>query len=281
MNDVDVLFGKMAAKIDELNERVRALELNEVSDMNDFLLEVAKGKVPGHSVMRKFGDNSDVGTSYENIWPLGNSPAVLWRTSSAALSVASTSASDAAAGVGARSVEVSGIDGNGAAATVTAILSGTTPVSCGTWRRVNRIRVASAGTSNANVGNIYVGSGAFAAGVPALIDSYMEAGDGSTLQLFYTVPDGYTLFVYMLNYFCDASKGWDINVKVRMDGGNFGNVVYIGQRSHLYQAGESYNYNVPIRVEAMDDFWVEAKCDIGSSHFAAEVIGVLVDNNYL
>ena len=112
-----------------------------------FLLEVNKGNVPRHELIHKFGANDAVGTTYE---PITGSGLYQTPTGLVSLEVVSSSANDAAAGTGARTVTIYGInDTNGSWTedTETVTMNGTTAVALTKqWRRVYRVRVTTSGT---------------------------------------------------------------------------------------------------------------------------------------
>ena len=96
----------------------------------DFLLEVAKGNIVGHSFINKFGQNEDIGTgAFEDIWDGGgtyNYPI----DGTAPITKIDSSTTDTV------DIEVQGLDINGALVTQTKTLTGTTPVTLETplWR---------------------------------------------------------------------------------------------------------------------------------------------------
>jgi hypothetical protein len=69
-----------------------------------FELQVTRGMVAGHKPLFKFGLNSDIDSSFETIW--SHSSLYVYPTTAAVMKVSSTSADDAAAGTGARTVLV-------------------------------------------------------------------------------------------------------------------------------------------------------------------------------
>lgn len=83
------------------------------------------------------------------------------------LEVASTSANDTAAGTGARTVEITWIDGSFQEQVSVVTLNGQTPVAIGTGYAINDMRVVTSGSSNDNEGLVQVGAtGDFTAGAP-------------------------------------------------------------------------------------------------------------------
>ena len=123
--------------------------------------------------------------------------AITFPASVVTLRVASTSASDTSAGVGARTVLITGLDSNYDSQTDTLSLNGTTPVnSTKQFLRITDIAVVTAGTSLFNVGNIYVSDSAdtFTAGVPDnRLYFAMDIGENIGKTAVYTVPRGFNL----------------------------------------------------------------------------------------
>lgn len=157
----------------------------------DFLMNVGFGLVPGGGYIRvaALGNNPDVDTTTlpEDIWTGGG--AYPWMTASTALEIVSSSVNDAAAGAGARTVVINGLDINYAVVTQTVTLNGTTPVAIPTSLfRVNSALIASAGSGKVNAGDLTIrdaGAGTTRAIIPL--------GYGITRQSAYTVPAGSTL----------------------------------------------------------------------------------------
>ena len=73
-----------------------------------FELQVARGQIQGHKTLFKFGNNSDINGSLETIWSHGGLYSYL--AAASVLKVSSSSANDAAAGTGARTVTLAGLD---------------------------------------------------------------------------------------------------------------------------------------------------------------------------
>ncbi len=91
---------------------------------DNFLVEVAKGNVPGHSVIHKFGHGA-VGTSFV---PVCSSLAYTTPITAIALEVVSSDADDTAAGAGAQEVTIIGLTLAGAEVSQVVELNGLTAV---------------------------------------------------------------------------------------------------------------------------------------------------------
>jgi len=122
----------------------------------DFALAVSRGLVAGHSYVLKYGYNADIdsGTDEDVIEQGGD---CAFPTSAESLEIISDSGSDVAAGTGARTVTVQGIDNSYAYQSQTVTVTGTLAAAIsGTWRRVYRAFVATAGNTNSNVGTLTI-----------------------------------------------------------------------------------------------------------------------------
>ena len=101
-----------------------------------FYLEVAQGKIPGHSMLNKFGYNPSIGSlAFETIWETGdNYP---WQTSAVTVDVVSDNTNDVnTTGSGARTLRIQGLDGSYNLAEETVNLNGTSTVTTSISSRV-------------------------------------------------------------------------------------------------------------------------------------------------
>lgn len=156
----------------------------------DFLVAVALGQVPGYRRVTALGNNPDMDTTAaEDVWPGGG--LYSFPAAATAMEVVSNSASDAAAGTGARTVTINGLDSNYVEVTQVVTLNGVAAVAIPSpLLRVNGASVTSAGSVETNVGTVTVrdaGGGTARAIIPA--------GYGITRQAVYTVPAGHSLCV--------------------------------------------------------------------------------------
>ena len=159
-----------------------------------FYLAVQQGKVPGYSMVNKFGYNPTIGSgSFETIWETGNNYA--WQSTAVTVDVVSDNVNDDVAGTGARTLRIQGLDGSYNFAEETVDMDGTTTVTTTqTFLRVFRMSVETAGSSGNNEGTItvtYTGGSDVAATI--------SAGNGQTLMALYTIPAGYTGYLLSMN----------------------------------------------------------------------------------
>lgn len=176
----------------------------------EFLLEVARGNIPGHSVLHKFGSNEALSNS---IAPISSAGVYQTPTAAVSLEFVSSSASDALNSTGMHELTVIGIDASWNEQTVTTAAhatDGTTAVAIsGTWLRVYRAYVSSSGTyataaAGSHVGTITIRV-ASAGATYAQITLSNGFPMGQSLIGAYTVPNGFTAYILSQAFSSDVS----------------------------------------------------------------------------
>lgn len=206
----------------------------------EFYLQVARGQVQGHSIAVRSGYNPDVHTGApRSLWDHG--PGLQpFPAAASVVTLSSSSALDTAAGTGARVVLVSGLDAAYNPVDCTVVLNGQTPVSSTvSFLRIFNLTVLSAGSGGYNAGDIYAGTGAVTAGVPAVVLMRIRPTNNASQSAAYTVPAGYTAF--LVDVFASAmessiNKSTVFYLRVSKEGSPFvrtGNVVTAGNSSVL------------------------------------------------
>jgi hypothetical protein len=195
---------------------------------NSFFLRIAKGLVERHVSVYCLGRNADVDTGTEDVWSGGGifTPPTAARVHH----VSSGSASDTALGAGARTVRVSGLDGNYQIASEVVTLSGTTPVSTtGAYTFVSEVCVLTAGSDGTNVGNITA-----TAATDNTISASVVAGTGKSLTAAYQIPAGYTGYLQSVygGVHGQSGAGVELTCKVKPFGG-----VFVPVSSSILQPG--------------------------------------------
>ena len=146
------------------------------------------GRVAGHSRMAVYGRNTAPAAG-EDVWE-GNS-AYTFLAAASKLELLSASANDTAAGTGARSFTITGLDANFMPLSETIAMSGVTPVvTVNTYLRVNSMAIASAGSGQTNAGivTLRVQGGGTTQAIAAATFGYAK-------QCVFTVPASQTLLV--------------------------------------------------------------------------------------
>ena len=168
----------------------------------DYNLEVLLGNVPGHAMGSIRGHDSVLDTTRVTLAPTTTTVDINQSTihaTPATVDVASTSTNDDAGGSGLLTVLLIGLDSSGDAQTETITMDGTTAVtSSNTYSAINGLRSISWGATTWNEGDIWVGTGTFTAGVPAVHMFAMGIRQNVGLTAYYTVPNAKRLVIRQL-----------------------------------------------------------------------------------
>lgn len=232
---------------------------------NTDYINVSRGLIPGATRSQRTGFNPGVGTSETTVWNETTTP-VAYPASAGVVKVSSSSANDTAAGTGARTVTLTGLDANYISATEVVTLNGQTAVnSVNSYIRISSITTATAGSGGKNAGIIYVGTGVVTAGVPATIYTSMGVGFNQSRQAFFTVPDGMSAYI--------------LDVSLTSDTAGVMAILYTRSSTGLFQAirinevgvGGFYRQNqLPLKIEARTDIEYRALVATGTAKVSAQ-----------
>lgn len=195
------------------------LTLSNIDDKIDASLDIARGFYPTISHVNKFGRNADVDAGTEDLSPQGG--LYVQATAASVVNFVSSSAADAAAGTGARTITITGIDSSNNEVSETLTLNGITNVpTVNSYIFISRALVATAGSGAANAGTI-TGT-ATGGGTPLLIS--IAIGINQSQQGLYMIPTGKK--GYICNWgasFYSATAGAQVEVRllVKPNGGVF------------------------------------------------------------
>jgi len=233
----------------------------------DFLIEVQRGNIPGHSMVHKFGRSTTVGTAFGHI---SSTPFAItdFRSSAVAMRVkAGGSVNDASGGTHAEQVTVQGIDSTQAEVTATATLAGAgTAAISGTWWRIHRAWVSESGTyGNANENDIVIEDTGGAADYITVL-----AGEGQTQYAGWSVPAAKTAYLLSVHVTTDtqASRTVDIRCFTRKD--IFNGATKYSPRLKLFWGGLTAPFvylphGPELSIAGGSDIWFEAKASTGST----------------
>ena len=172
--------------------------ISRLGTTEPFELQVARSQIAFHKTQFKFGFNPDIDNALETIWAQGGLYAYL--AAATVLKVSSSSANDSAAGTGARTVDLYGLDADYDEISETITLNGQTAVdTTQSFLRINRMVIRTAGSGGQNAGVVYAGTGTVTSGVPQNIFATVAAGDNQSLMALWTVPRGYTAYLFQTN----------------------------------------------------------------------------------
>lgn len=242
-----------------------------------FELQVARGMITGHKSLFKYGNNPDVNGTLETVW--SHSTLYVYPTTAMHMKVSSTSANDAAAGSGARTIVVSGLDADYNEINEIVTLNGQTPVlTTGLFIRVFRSYVLTAGSSNTAEGTIYIGDGNVTAGVPATVYAEISLGENQTLMALWTVPANYTLYVYRGTFSAASNNASQYilgKFMIRNFGGVFRNAADVTANSNVIP----YDFEIPLAIPEKSDIEARVIALSGSNFYVtASFEGVYIKN---
>jgi len=238
-----------------------------------FYLAVQQGKVPGYSMINKFGYNPSIGSgSFETIWETGGD--YPYQSTAVTVDVVSDDTNDDVAGTGARTLRIQGLDGSYNLAEETVDMDGTTTVTTTqTFLRVFRMSVETAGSSGNNEGTItvtYTGGSDVAATI--------SEGNGQTLMTLYTIPAGYTGYLLSMNISSGKDQEMDFKFIQRINEGSNG-AFQTKQFLNVRGGQTTVIFNAINVIPEKSDIYVSGKASSTSSSSASFDL-LLVQDGY-
>lgn len=181
----------------------------------DFLLEVAKGKVSGHTSVFPFGIKDNILQTESTLWDSDGD--FTWPIGDESWEILSDSASDILGGTGANIAFVSGLDTNFDSKTELVNLNGITPVvlTRTDWNRIQEVIIVFSGSNQSNAGTITLrvaGGG--------LTRSICKPGKSSSFNGFFTVPNEKYRFLATVPFFIPKGEDVKIDFLVKVDSTN-------------------------------------------------------------
>jgi len=187
--------------------------------VSEFWLSVCRGLIPGLSMHWQWGCNHEVGDTAETMWCYGG--AYTWKSAAVTVGVSSSDANDAAAGTGARTVRISGLDADYAAQTEDLALDGKTKVeTVNKYLRIHEMKVLTAGTSKEPEGDIYAydTSDTVTDGVPqtaAKVFAKMISGENIAGLGIYTVPANMVAYLVTLQVSMETTENRVVKMELK------------------------------------------------------------------
>ncbi len=247
----------------------------------DFIFEVVRGNVPGHSLISIPSYNSNIGTTQEDIWEYSGTTFTYF-SSAATLKISSTSSSDdSPSGTGARTVQITGLDSNYNEITETITMNGQSAVTTTqSFLRLNRALVVTAGSTGSNVGTIYIynSSSSTTGGVPNTTSAIQTIIDPDKANIsfnsHYTVPAGKTAYACHLAI---GSQG-SLNFLVRLMKRLF-NELFIQDEIFTFAYGNGIpSYNLTNIFPEKTDLKLVAQASASGGVVSCNMNIILIDN---
>lgn len=255
--------------------------------LNDFLLEVSRGNVPGFFPVNKFGNNIEIDSGVTaDVWDGGHTGDVslLWvaPTQARTHTIASTSASDTDGGAGARRLELFGLaDWDTAEISEEIVMNtGSPPVTTNSYVIIHRMKVLTKGATGVNVGTIT----ATATG-DATVTAKIRPNQGQTQMAIYGIPSIQSAFMGRLYGNVNKSGGAagliDCTLRVNPEPQNELTNFLVKQTFGLQTVGTSaltINYYVPKIIAGPAIIKIQALSGTDNMDLSAGFDMVVVNN---
>ncbi len=239
----------------------------------DFIVAVARGKVPGVSRFYKIGKNADIDTAAsEDVISQGGTWAA--PTTAEKVNIVSTSANDTANGTGLRTLTITGLSDTYAEVSETMTLNGTSNVlSVNKYSIVYRMIGNTAGSTGANVGTITCTSTA----ANSSVQQQMQPTENQSQSIVYQVPLGKTLLLYDWAISTASTAFATGNLLIKPFGGVFnirGNTIVNGSGS----TSDMYDFHIPLKLTEKTTVKIVATVSANNQNISATMQGILIDN---
>lgn len=230
-------------------------------------IEIARGRVTNTSLLEMDGGNIDVATAWEPLWDEGDARTYI--ATAATVQATSSSGSDT------HTIHIYGCDANYDLLDEEITLTGQTiKDSVGLYWRVWQIRNSS-GTDS--VGDIYISidGATIASGVPSTqgqILGKILIGNGRSLALLRTIPDGYTGYMTSSDFYAGIATPTSWRVRLREEGGVFQTIHFA--TTQLSQAHRIWQ--IPLVIPEHADVVVEGKVGTGTGALSGDIDIILI-----
>lgn len=254
--------------------------LRTAGDTFSWSINISAGNVDGVSYIEKFGMNTDVDANKETIWDGGD--IYTYIATAETVTVTSSSGSDSAAGTGARTVEVQGLNSSYEVVTETLTVGG----AGGTveFLRVFRAVVITAGSDGVNAGTISVTSDSTSTVLAQIgVDGTGSnaAGRGQTFMALYTIPAGKT--GYLTQWTVGSGKqntdavAFILARDATITDAAFNSKDIITVSATTY----SKNYTIPLQFTEKTDIEVRAFSSSSGNDCSSTFNLIIIDNDYI
>jgi len=231
-----------------------------------FGYDIALGHISGNTPLFKTGYNPDIDAGAEDLWSAGG--LYVFPTTEQRMEIVSSSADDAAAGTGARTVKIWYLDSGFEEHTETVTLDGITPVETDATDiyRINAFRVMTAGDGGYSAGTIDI---RHLTDTP--IYSRIAIGNNRARTSIYTVPKDKCLYVTQLSFSCGYSTaGRFCEFQFKATYNDFEDAVtdifYPYYEVGISDGAQLITLDVPIKICAGADIKITATGDAGNAN---------------
>tara|TARA_R110002020_G_scaffold207256_3_gene412690 strand:+ start:29276 stop:30052 length:777 start_codon:yes stop_codon:yes gene_type:complete len=211
--------------------------------------------------------NPNVGSSIEDIWGVGG--VQVTPATAGVASVVSDDAADTAAGTGARTACVGGLDWSYKEVSEDVTLNGTTPVvTTQEFLRVNSLEVLTSGSGEVNAGDI-------TASVGGNVQRQIDAGDGICHCGQFCIPAGHTAYLFQI----DVEQGQDSTTDVWLNyktpaSGTWLKVVHM----LCWRSEVSHDFQGAVEIPEKSDIRMQGEAVTGTNDTTGYYVLLMVEN---
>ena len=247
--------------------------------VNNFGLHIARNKITGYEWVQKFGANNAVGTSVEDVWFAGGT--YPWPQTAETVRIkAGGDVNDTAAGTGAQSVIITGLDETFTQVQETLVTAGASASapSVTTFIRILSAKVVSVGTyTGSNVGDIQIETTSTLA-----VIANLGAVVGRTQLSQYTIPAGKTGYIQGIEAGVDSNKVVDLYLYERYNADDTTGPTYSTKRILNRFVGVAGTITIQVNsamiLPEKTDVWFAAITSVGTSKVSVNYSIILIDN---
>lgn len=223
----------------------------------------------------KFGKNDGASGNFEELWTASTPYPYL--AAATQLNISSDNANDTLGGTGLNTLVIRGLDENFVEIEEQIELDGQNAVvTANSYFRINDFIGLTGGTTGTHEGTIYAGTGALAAGVPAVVLAEMPTTDvptGIAQMAIFTIPAGKVGLLANVNIFTDQGSNAEIAFRIKTDG----RIPLYLSTIILYQATLQRNFPFFFAIEEKTDIALVAKSLQGNIKASGSFELLLVD----
>jgi hypothetical protein len=225
------------------------MTLKEALQNGNNIKEMAMaGMIDGGKFVHVYGRAPAVVAATVSVWPIGTAAVYANPASASVLTIVSASANDAAAGTGARTILVKGLDANYLEIEETVTLNGTTAVTTtASFLRIHSMSALTAGSGGLASGNI-------TATISSTTYAIISTGYTYSYNCNYTVPAGKTAYVIGGSITSSAATILTANFLATPQGKAILNM----HTMSVYQQPYQHEFYVPLPIPEKTDIDVRA-----------------------
>jgi len=244
--------------------------------INSFLgLQVRQGRWDKTKGIYKFGFHPSVGSSEVTISDNGSDYDAL--TEASVIKVSSSNTNDTSDGTGARTVRLSGLDGDYNEVEETVTLNGQTAVNTtNSYLRIFRAKVLTAGTGEKNAGDIHMGTGAVSSGVPATSIAKISSNENQTLMAVWTVPAGFTGYLYQVDFSSNVQGSVYLTARVKVR--EFGSVYQTKEKGTFTNNALRFDLELPTVITEKSDIKLTCQASANTHAVSGSFIMLYIKN---